>query len=164
MGCSSSQAIQSSPIQDKSYIRPLKRFNLSFSVNIPNKAVMERIHDYTAWSRFLVHAMQMALHNEWEEAHGPSLDFMNEVPCDNLEVSLLRNRRGYSGVVAWTSLDCGRKYVAEYIAESIISTPVGLNSPFRALSIHPHDLWTDDEDYPTEEVVAAESDPAPLKN
>ena len=158
MGCVSSQTI---PIQDKSYLKPLKRFNLSFALIVPNKTIMERIHDYGVWRRFLVHTMQMALHNEWEEAHGPSLDFMNEVPCDNLELTLLKNRRGYTGLISWTSIECGRKHIAEYIAESIISPPIGLSNPLRTFNIHPHDLWNDDEYYPPE-MVTVESDPAPL--
>jgi hypothetical protein len=146
------------PAKDKSYLRPLKRFNMSFSVNL--KGATERIQDYNVWKRFLLHIMQMSLHNEWEREHGPSLDMMQEIPCEDIVVSLLKNRRCYRGVISWTSIECKKRYVAEYITESIIDPPYGLPNPFRTFNIHPYDMWMDDD--PDEEAPC--SDPDPVKN
>ena len=85
---------------------------------------------------------------------------MQEIPCEDIVVSLLKYRRCYRGVISWTSIECNRSYVAEYITESIIDPPYGLPNPFRMFNIHPYDMWMDDE--PEEEAPC--SDPAPVKN
>ena len=158
MGCASSQPL---PVKENSYLRPMKRFNMSFSANL-NRSMLQRIQDPNIWKRFLIHIMQMSLHNEWEELNGPSLDLMQEIPCEDIVVSLLKNRNCYRGVISWTSMECNRTYVAEYITESIIDPPNGLVNLFRIFNIHPHDMWIDDEN--EEEVPFSEPDPVAAKN
>ena len=154
MGCTSSVPAPPQPqtkVQEEvqSYLKPFKRFNMSFSVNLPNETAMRRMHDYEAWTNFLKATMEDALQSEWESEYGTSLSLKHDIPCYDVEVGLVKIRRGYRGNVQyrgniqWTSLDCKTSYVAEYIVYCITTVPTSL---LRSMNISPEDIWTEPED------------------
>jgi hypothetical protein len=146
MGCTTSVPEVQNPVQEaetQSYLKPFKHFTMSFSVNLPNEAAMKRIYDYEAWTNFLKITMEDALQSEWEGENGKSLSLKHDVPCRNVEISLMKVRRGYRGTIHWTSLACKTSYVAEYIVYCITTLP---NSMLRSMNISPEDIWTEPDD------------------
>jgi hypothetical protein len=150
MGCTSS--VPAAPVETKvqeevqSYLKPFKRFNLSFSANPPNEAAMKRMQDYAAWTNFLKKTMEDALRSEWESEYGMSLSLNHDIPCHGLEIHLIKARRGYKGSIQWTSLDCKTSYVAEYIVYCITTLPNNTDNLLRSINISPEDIWTEPED------------------
>lgn len=136
MGCKPSKPA----LEEQSYLKPLNRFSLSFYVNLSGSG-MKNFHNYDVWREYLTSAMQAALDDEWIEKNGPSLNITSEIPCEDVQIVLMKSRRGYTGVLEWTSLDCELKYIAEYFASSIVQPSVDPN-PMLAFNVKPKTLWS----------------------
>jgi len=143
MGCAASTPKAN---EAQSYLKPLKRFNMTFSVPVLTKNGMKRIRDYEMWTSFLSEIMDDALRSEWESEHGLSMALKQVIPCSDIQLNLIKVRRGYKGILQWTSLSCKTKYIIEYIIHCITDITATTTNPMRSMNLYPDDIWIDSDD------------------